>query len=137
MSEIKSPTSIAMFVLSALMVVTTICPWVTGEVMGVSESSLGVESWQGILCLILSAGAIALACIDVTRKFSLVPTLLSIIFMIIYYAQVGDASSMAGVGAAFGVSMSISAGWGLILFTIFAVGHLVLSIMELIKALKK
>ncbi len=128
---------IAMIVLSALMLVTSICPWVSVEAMGQSESALGVEDWQGVLCLILSAGAIALACIDVVRKFSLIPTVLSVIFMITYYVKVGDASSMAGMAAAFGASMSVNVGWGLILFTIFAVGHLVLSVLELIKAFKK
>ena len=129
---------IAMIVLSALMLVTSICPWVSVEAMGQSKSALGVEDWQGILCAILAAGSIALACIDMVRKFSLIPNLLSIIFMITYYVQVGDASSIVGAGSAFvGTSTSVGAGWGLILFTIFAIGHLVLSILELVKALKK
>ena len=127
---------IAMIVLSALMLITSICPWASSEIMGQSNSVLGVEEWQGVLCLILSAGAIALACIDVVRKFSLIPTVLSVIFIITFYVQVGDASSMADMAGAF-ISASVSVGWGLILFTIFAVGHLVLSVLELIKALKK
>tara|TARA_B100001113_G_C20726384_1_gene455948 strand:+ start:114 stop:506 length:393 start_codon:yes stop_codon:yes gene_type:complete len=128
---------IGMIVLSALMLITAICPWVSVDAMGTSKSALGVEAWQGVLCLVLSAGAIALACIDVARKFSIIPTVLSIIFIITYYIKVGDASSMAGIAAAFGTKMSVTPGWGLILFTIFAIGHLVLSILELVKALKK
>ena len=87
MDGIKAPMNIAMIVLSSLMLITTIFPWASVKGFGVSVSTLGVEAWPGVLCLLLSAGAIALACIDVTRKFSVIPNALAMIFMIVYYVK--------------------------------------------------
>ena len=89
----------------------------------------GIYMFSGWLGILGAIAGIVLPIIQATRKFAIIPAGVCILAAIVGFIQ---ASSYGGTSSSYGgatASGGVSIGWGLIVFAVFAVAYLVISII--------